>query len=60
VIGNVLVQAITAGRFGSLSEARAYVAENVPSEKFFPQTNGDLKSATAQFQEIEAQFIERS
>ena len=60
VIGNVFVQAITAGRFGSLSEAREYVAENVPSENFFPQTDGDLKSATAQFQKIEAQFIERS
>jgi rhamnulokinase len=60
VIGNVLVQAITAGRFGSLGEAREYVAENVPSQNFFPQTDRDLKSATARFQKIEAQFIERS
>src|SRR6185436_14574509 len=37
VIGNVLVQAIAAGRFASLSEARRYVAGNVPSQNFFPQ-----------------------
>jgi rhamnulokinase len=60
VIGNVLVQAITAGRFGSLSEAREYVAENVPSQDFFPQTDSDLESATAHFHKIEKQFIERS
>jgi rhamnulokinase len=57
VIGNVLVQAITAGRFGSLSDARRYVAENVPSQDFFPQSTSDLERAKALYAEIEARFI---
>lgn len=57
VIGNVLVQAITAGRFGSLSEARQYVAENVPSQDFTPRSTSGLEQAKARYSEIEAGFI---
>jgi len=57
VIGNVLVQAIAAGRFGSLSEARRYVTENVPSQDFSTQSTSDLEQAKARYREIEARFI---
>ncbi len=36
VVGNVLVQAISSGRFASLSEARAYVASKIEFEDFYP------------------------
>jgi rhamnulokinase len=57
VIGNVLVQAIAAGRFASLADARRYVTENVPSQDFFPHLTNDLEEARARFAEIEARFI---
>ena len=57
VIGNVLVQAIAAGRFASLNEARGYVAENVPSQNFLPQTTSDLERAANRFAQIEARFL---
>src|SRR5712691_724285 len=37
VIGNGLVQAISSGRFGSLSEARRHVAHNVRLKTFTPR-----------------------
>src|SRR5262249_51069645 len=37
VIGNVLVQAIAAGRFESLAAARQHVAENITLREFAPQ-----------------------
>ena len=57
VIGNVLVQAIAAGRFASLADARRYVTANVPSQNFFPQLTSDLEQARVRFAEIEARFI---
>ena len=57
VIGNVLVQAIAAGRFASLGAARRYVAGNVPSQDFVPHPTNDLEPAKARFAEIEARFI---
>jgi rhamnulokinase len=57
VIGNVLVQAIAAGRFASLSEARSYVAGNVPSQNFVPQLTSNLEQAKAHFAEIEERFV---
>ena len=57
VIGNVLVQAIAAGRFASLSEARRYVAENVPSQSFFPQSHVGLDEAQTRFANLEARFV---
>jgi rhamnulokinase len=60
VIGNVMVQAISAGRFRSLSEGRQYVAAKMPSQKFLPQSDSGLEKAGARFARIEAQFIQRS
>ncbi len=37
VIGNVLVQAVAAGQFKSLTEARTYVAANLSLRKYGPQ-----------------------
>jgi len=36
-IGNLLVQAIAAGRFGDLAEGRAYVAQVLPARRFTPR-----------------------
>jgi rhamnulokinase len=36
VTGNVLVQAVAAGRFASLAEARRHVSENVSLRRFAP------------------------
>ena len=60
VIGNVLVQAIAGGRFASLSEARHYVAENVPSQNFSPRNDSDVAEARDRFARIEARFMGES
>ncbi|HKX84466.1 MAG TPA: rhamnulokinase family protein [Pyrinomonadaceae bacterium] len=57
VVGNVLVQAISAGRFSSLSEARKHVAENLEFEEFSPQRSVDLDEAKSRYAAIEARFI---
>ena len=57
VIGNVLVQAIAAGRFASLSEARHYIAEKVPAQNFVPRPADGLERAKAHFAEIEARYL---
>ncbi len=56
VVGNVLVQAITAGRFGSLAEARKHVAENVAFEEFIPESSA-LDEAASRYAVIEARFL---
>jgi rhamnulokinase len=57
VIGNVLVQAITAGRFASLAEARRHVAENVKPEEFTPRRAREWSEAARRYAEIEGRFI---
>ena len=57
VVGNVLVQAITAGRFGSLAEARRHVAENFAFEEFIPQSSPALDEAAGRYAVIEARFF---
>ena len=57
VIGNVLVQAIAAGRFASLTEARNYVGQKVPAFNFSPRQNNDPDRVRARFAEIEARYI---
>ena len=37
VIGNVLVQAVAAGRFSSLNEARQQIASEISLKQFTPQ-----------------------
>lgn len=59
VTGNVLVQAIAAGRFSGLSEARRHVAENVSLKKFAPQISADLEKARRRYAEIEQFYLEK-
>ena len=59
VTGNVLVQAIAAGRFSSLGEARRHVAENVRLKKFAPQFSMALEDAARRYARIEAFYLDR-
>ena len=56
VIGNVSVQAIADGRFASLKEARQYVAQNVQTQPFTPQTSIAGDEAKHRYDMIEAQL----
>ena len=58
VIGNALVQAIAAGRFGSLAEARRHVAENIRLRRFDPAPSLAFEEAARRFAEIEQRYIE--
>src|SRR5438132_5943032 len=58
VIGNVLVQAIAAGRFGLLAEARRHVAENTRLRRFDPAPSLAFEEAARRFAEIEQRYIE--
>ena len=58
VTGNVLVQAIACGRFGSLAEGRAHVAENVRVKKFMPRQTSALEDASRRYAAIESRWIE--
>jgi rhamnulokinase len=57
VVGNVLVQAISAGRFTSVSGARKHVEGNVEFIEFVPRPNDDIVNAGARYREIENRFI---
>ena len=56
VIGNVLVQAVAAGRFATLTEARQHAAANVKLRRFDPQPSTAWKNAALRFAELEARF----
>ncbi|HEY2865797.1 MAG TPA: rhamnulokinase family protein, partial [Pyrinomonadaceae bacterium] len=56
VLGNVLAQAIAAGRFSSLADGREYVERNVQFVEFAPQTSREMADAAAGYSEIEARF----
>src|SRR5207249_1789136 len=57
VIGNALVQAIAAGCFGSLAEARRHVAENIRLRRFDPALSPAFEQAARRFAEIEESYI---
>ena len=54
VTGNVLVQAIAAEAFASLTEAREYVARNVELPRFNPRQSPALEEAARRYDAIEA------
>ncbi len=60
VIGNALVQAITAKRFSDLVEARKFVAENIELKTFSPIYNESILEARTKYLEIESKFIKGS
>ncbi len=53
VIGNVIVQAIAAGEFASLAEARRYVAARIALAHFDPKPTAQWTAARAKYQEVE-------
>jgi rhamnulokinase len=57
-IGNAVVQAIAAGRFGSLAEARAHVARHVRPASFAPRPTAASARAALRYAAIEARFTE--
>ncbi len=57
VTGNLLVQAITAGKFADLKEARNYVANNVELKTFQPKSIPD--NLRTKYDEIEAKYLNR-
>jgi len=57
VTGNALVQAISAGRFKDLREARSFVKNNVSLKDFSPQKTSELDVAAKKYAEIEARFV---
>ena len=56
VIGNVLVQAIAAGRFSSLAEGREYVAGKVKARRFMPCVSDELVQAKQRYEQIEERY----
>ncbi|HEV2669183.1 MAG TPA: rhamnulokinase family protein, partial [Blastocatellia bacterium] len=56
VIGNALVQAVAAGRFATLAEARRHVASNISPRRFDPQPSAEWEEKACRYMEIEARF----
>lgn len=54
VIGNALIQAIASGRFASLAEARAHVAQNVRLKEFTPRPLPAWEEASRRYAKIES------
>jgi len=57
VIGNVLVQAIAAGHFASLSDGRAFVAEHTQFKLYEPRPSQAWTDATRRYEEIEKRYF---
>jgi len=58
VIGNVLVQAVTAGRFASLAEARRHIAERAESRRFAPRPSSAWTELTRRYENLEVRYRE--
>jgi rhamnulokinase len=58
VTGNILVQAISAGRFRDLTQARNYVAENVDLKTFEPESSDEIEKARQTYLKIEDYFLD--
>ena len=57
VIGNVLVQAVTAGRFASLAAGRRHVADGIQPRRFDPRPAPGAPDVVRRYQEIEARYL---
>ena len=60
VTGNALVQAMAAGRFASLAEARRHIAETVQVKKYLPRPSPVWQTTARRYAEIEARFEQLS
>jgi rhamnulokinase len=58
VTGNVLVQAIAAGRFASLTDARRHIAENMRLKKFMPRPSRAREEQAQRYAAIEARYAD--
>lgn len=56
VVGNLIVQAITAGRFASLAEGREYIASKIEFEEYAPHSTPEIDEAAARYRVIEERF----
>jgi rhamnulokinase len=59
VLGNVLVQGIARGRFGSLAEARRYAAAHLDAPQVMPRPTPGWREAADRYAGIEAGFANR-
>ncbi|MEN3332192.1 MAG: rhamnulokinase [Blastocatellia bacterium] len=57
VTGNVLVQAIAAGRFASLIDARRHIAENLRLKQFLPRPSAIWERQVRRYAAIEARYV---
>ncbi|HSQ18879.1 MAG TPA: FGGY-family carbohydrate kinase, partial [Blastocatellia bacterium] len=57
VIGNALVQAIAAGRFSSLADARLYVGRQAKARSYEPRPSPAWAEAAQLYEQIERRFI---
>ena len=57
VIGNVLVQSIATGRFGSLADSRRYVREHAELKKYEPKPSRAWEQAAQRYEEIERRYL---
>jgi rhamnulokinase len=55
-IGNALVQAVAAGRFATLAEARRHVAANISPRRFEARSSAEWEEKARRYAEIEAQL----
>ena len=58
VAGNLLVQAVSGGRFASLREGRRHVAENVKLKKFTPARTLAWEEALRRYESLEARYVD--
>jgi rhamnulokinase len=56
--GNAVVQAIAAGRFASLAEARSHVARHVRAKSYAPKPTAASESAARRYAAIQSHFTE--
>jgi rhamnulokinase len=59
VLGNVLVQGIARGRFGSLADARRYAAAHLDAPQVLPRPTPDWREASHRYEDIEGRFANR-
>jgi len=57
VTGNALVQAIAAGRFASLAEARSHAARHVQLKRFTPLPSRGSEETARRYAAIEARYV---
>jgi rhamnulokinase len=57
VIGNLLVQAVSAGRFRSLTEAREFLAQHMQLQRFAPRVSALCEEGQRRYAAIEARYL---